>query len=90
MGADEVVLRICKDDGEVTYQFACPGCDQLVDHSAGPRVFGLLQEIGVRTVVWSWPAELRERPDGPPFTHDDLLDFHELLASDGWTAGLTA
>ena len=31
------------------------------------------------------PAELREpRPVGEPFSHDDLIAFHELLDSDGW------
>jgi hypothetical protein len=89
MRPDSVVLRVCRDDGVVTYRFVCPTCDEIVDHAAGPRVYGLLQEVGVRTEVWSWPAELNERPDGPPFTHDDLLDFHQLLAGDDWRQALT-
>ena len=38
----------------------------------------------VRAEVWHQPAEILERPDGPPLTADDLLDFHFLLNEDGW------
>jgi hypothetical protein len=49
----------------------------------------LLVSSGVELQVWSPPAELREaRPVGAPFTHDDLLRFHELLQEDGWEARL--
>ena len=38
-----------------------------------------------RAGVWTLPAELTEpKPVGDPFTHDDLLAFHELLQNDGW------
>jgi hypothetical protein len=30
------------------------------------------------------PAELNEKPAGAPITHDDVLDFHELLSGDSW------
>ena len=40
--------------------------------------------------LWRWPAELAERPDGPPLTPDDLLDLHVLLGRDGWFDELVA
>ena len=39
---------------------------------------------GVEVTAWSMPAELLETRQGPAFTHDDLLDFHELLEGDDW------
>jgi hypothetical protein len=30
------------------------------------------------------PAEALELHSGPPITHDDLLEFHELLDGDTW------
>ena len=32
--------------------------------------------------TWSLPAELHELHVGDPISHDDLLDFHHLLADD--------
>ena len=29
-----------------------------------------------------------EEHEGDPITHDDLLDFHELLSGDGWIEAL--
>jgi len=46
---------------------------------------------GVRLELWTIPSELIEpRPIGPPFTHDDLIDFHEMLAAKGWFDELLA
>jgi hypothetical protein len=46
---------------------------------------------GVRLELWTLPAELVEhRPVGPPLSHDDLLDFHELLGGKGWFDDLLA
>jgi hypothetical protein len=30
-----------------------------------------------------------ERPLGPPITHDDVLDFHEVMAGDDWYSTLS-
>lgn len=41
--------------------------------------------------IWTLPAELGEwRPVGTPFSHDDLIDFHELLSSRDWFERLLA
>lgn len=58
---------------------------------AEPRIVDLLVASGVELSTWTMPAELREdRPSGPPITHDDLLDFHQLLEdpAEAWFAEL--
>ena len=40
--------------------------------------------------VWQLPAELWEPRGGEPISHDDLLDFHDLLSEDNWFERLTA
>lgn len=81
---DDVVVRVCIDHDAGSYMFRCPGCDTSTVKDAEPRVVELLVAAGVEVIAWSMPAEMSERPSGPAFTHDDLLDFHELLESDGW------
>ena len=81
---DDVTVRVCIDDDAGSYVFRCPSCDMSVVKDAEPRVVELLVASGVEMVAWSIPAELSETRHGPAFTHDDLLDFHELLESDNW------
>ncbi len=83
----EVTVRVCADDDTGAYTFRCPVCHMTVLKPAESHIVDLLAASGVRVVVWTLPAELHERPlDGPFFTHDDLLDFHDMLASDSWMA----
>lgn len=81
---DDVTVRVCIDDDAGSYVFRCPGCEMAVVKDAEPRVVDLLVASGVEVSYWARPAELAERHTGPAFTHDDLLDFHELLEGDGW------
>lgn len=79
----EVTVRVCADDESGAYAFRCPSCHMTVLKPAEPHIVDLLAASGVRVVVWSLPAELKERPSGGElFTHDDILDFHDLLARD--------
>lgn len=80
----DVTVRVCADDNTGAYSFRCPSCDMTVLKAAEPHVVDLLVGAGVKVVVWSLPAELRERPAGSPFTHDDLLDFHRILEGESW------
>lgn len=80
----DVHVRVCVDDNVGTYVFRCPRCTMSVVKDAEPRVVDLLVASGVQVTHWAMPAELREQRSGPAFTHDDLLDFHELLEGDGW------
>jgi predicted RNA-binding Zn-ribbon protein involved in translation (DUF1610 family) len=72
------------------YRFPCPGCGRLVTRAASERIVDLLLSAGAPCEEWTWPAELRDRPGGPPLTPDDLLDLHVLLDDDGWFDDLVA
>jgi len=80
----DVTVRVCRDDNSGTYSFGCPTCGVTAVKDAEPRIVELLVTSGVRLVTWSLPDELQEVHDGEPIDHDDLLDFHALLETDGW------
>ena len=61
-----------------------------VSKPAEPTVVELLVSSGVTMAVWQLPAELWEPRMGEPISHDDLLDFHDLLAAENWFERLTA
>lgn len=85
-----VTVRVCAADNQGAYVFRCPACAMAVTKAAEPRIVDLLVSSGVELHVWQLPAELLEpRPVGEPFTHDDLLAFHELLADEHWVAALS-
>ena len=80
----DVTVRVCRDDSSGTYTFTCPSCGGIVVKPAEPRIVELLVASGVPLVTWSLPEELHEAKVGEPIDHDDLLDFHALLETDGW------
>jgi hypothetical protein len=82
--AGELTVRVCADNGTGSYCFRCPACGRRVSRNASARIVELLASSGVRLERWSHPAELREGRSGPPFTPDDLLDFHQLLQRSDW------
>lgn len=82
--ADDIVLRIGASKTVNTYGFSCPDCREFVTKQADDRVIRLLLSGGVVPVPVHVPAEALEVHAGPPLTHDDLLDFHQQLAQDGW------
>ena len=91
MAAFPPIEQISNDDGSGGYCFRCADCGSAVHHEATPAVCELLVSAGVERVDWSWPDELADRPDGPGFTTDDLLDFHLLLRRDDeWSQELAA
>ena len=85
----QVQVRVCLDDQRSSYAFRCPSCS----HPVRGRW---------RTASWScWPRRAHrcrsgtcrrsssEPHEGPEITHDDLLDFHELLTrDDSWFVAL--
>lgn len=82
--SDDVIVRVCVDDGRGSYTFRCPACRMAVAKPAEPRIVEMLIASGVRLDRWRLPAELGEsRHVGAPIDHDDLLDFHRLLTDDG-------
>jgi predicted RNA-binding Zn-ribbon protein involved in translation (DUF1610 family) len=76
------------------YRFRCPKCRRIVFDGADARVSELLTSAGAKVAVVDAPAEPAERPNGPPITHDELIDFHARLAGEDrverlarWTPG---
>ena len=86
----DVHVRVCTADNQGTYTFRCPVCHMAVVKKAEPRTVDLLVASGVAYSTWSPPLELSERREGEPLTHDDLLDFHELLGDDHRLASAVA
>ncbi len=80
----DVTVRVCREDSAGTYAFSCPECGMVVCKDAEPRIVELLVTSGVRLETWSLPEELFEAHHGDPISHDDLLDFHALLETEGW------
>ncbi len=82
--ANDILLRIGSASGSNTYGFSCPECGEFVQKPADERVVRLLLSGGVMPTLVHVPAEALEPRSGPPINHDDLLAFHDLLASDDW------
>ncbi|MGH9186382.1 MAG: hypothetical protein ACRD0U_11300 [Acidimicrobiales bacterium] len=81
----DVLVRVCVEDDRGSYTFRCPRCHMAVVKAAEQPVVDLLVASGVALATWRLPAELFETREGEPITHDDLLDFHELLyRDDSW------
>lgn len=91
LGTGDLVVRLCEQAQSGSYVFRCPRCARPVVRSADRSTIDLLVSSGCRLEVWRPPAELTERhPPGAPFTHDDLIDFHDLLDGDRWFDDLIA
>lgn len=86
----DVTVRVCADDNSGSYVFKCPTCLLSVVKEAEPRVVDLLLASGVELQTWHLPAELDEAKTGECFTHDDLLDFHDILQDEAWFDQLLA
>ena len=77
-------VRSCEDNGEATYLFRCPVCRMIEVRPAESHVVDVLLAAGVDHEEWRLPAELGESRDGERISHDDVLDFHDLLATPDW------
>jgi hypothetical protein len=85
----DITVRMCAADNQGSYVFRCPACRMAVTKAAEPRIVDLLVTAGVRLDVWHLPAELDEPRTGEAFTHDDLIELHDLLAGDTWFTTLS-
>jgi hypothetical protein len=91
MRADVILLTVEPNSGEGTYSFVCPSCEDLVEKPADRKIVSLLKSVGVDVAQRPDPADkLEPRPDGPPFTVDDIIDLHFLLGRDEWLEALMA
>jgi hypothetical protein len=87
--ADDILLRIGAAEGSNTYGFTCPTCAEFIEKPADERIVRLLLSGGVLPTLIHVPAEALEPKSGPPISHDDILEFHELLQGDDWVEQLT-
>ncbi|MGI9016596.1 MAG: hypothetical protein ACR2HR_05745 [Euzebya sp.] len=85
---DDIELRVnSHNEAGSFYGFSCPRCDSDVRKPADERVVRLLVSGGVPALpvkTGPVPVRLRDRFDHPALTPDDLLDFHQTLASEHW------
>lgn len=86
----DVRVRVCLDDDRGEYRFTCPVCTMVVVKPAEHRTIDLLVASGVEMDTWTLPAELFEARSGSRISHDDILDFHRMLADDDATAAALA
>ena len=79
---DGVAVRICREDHDGTYSFACPDCSTEHEKEASRRTLDLLVASGAEVIFWSVPVERIVEHGLGALTHDDLLDFHQLLTNE--------
>jgi len=90
MAAASISLEIAPDGERGEYGFTCPDCSGDVRRPASRTTVALLQAAGAATHTdderteeadtWAMPEDDRSPvPGEPPFTLDDLIDFHFLL-----------
>jgi hypothetical protein len=90
MSPEAVLLSVRDIAGEGSYRFSCPECRNTVEKPADRKVVALLLSAGVeldeereRAAASEIETSVyEERPDGPPFTVDDVITFHFLLEDD--------
>jgi hypothetical protein len=94
MSPQSILLSIRERSGEGSYRFSCPTCLHTIEKPADRKVAALLLSAGVEVDdaghEEEWVAEpeqeefqlMEMRPEGPPFTVDDLINFHFLLKDD--------
>jgi len=81
LSIDGVSVRICREDHDGTYIFACPDCGLSHEKEASRRTLDLLVASGADVTFWSVPVE-RLIDDVGALTHDHLLEFHDKLQDD--------
>jgi endogenous inhibitor of DNA gyrase (YacG/DUF329 family) len=71
------------------YAFVCPRCEAPVVKTADAHAVRLLRTARA-SVAGATECVLARHPEAPgagaAFTPDDLIDFHQLLTTDGWFA----
>ena len=91
---DVIDLRIDTADPDAAiYGYQCPRCEATVVRRAGARVVRLLVASGVPERSYESRSPACSDPvivirDLPPFTSDDLLDFHEQIKDSNWIGKL--
>ena len=71
---DPEKVRLYRRELRSEYTFVCPVCGDFVVKGADARIIGLLSGAGVKDAS-KHPEDI-PKPDAPPLTIDDLIDFH--------------
>jgi len=97
MGPEAILLSVVQGGVEGTYRFECPQCSDSVEKRADRKIVALLVSAGVDVdasradeaeaseqseLFDDEIATLERRPEGPPFTIDDVIRFHFQLQDD--------
>ena len=93
MRADVISLALEQDAQEGVYSFVCPVCEDVVEKPADRKIVSLLRSVGVEIAEperLEAHVDYEERPEGPPITIDDVIDFHFLMSQEDWFEQLTA
>ena len=93
MGPEAISLSVRSNGREGSYRFTCPSCEDDVEKRADRKIVALLVSAGVDVEpdqeqagmfpdLFEEEDQRRDLPSGPPFTVDDLIEFHYLLQDD--------
>jgi len=102
MGPEAIVLSVRQSGKEGSYRFTCPNCSDDVEKRADRKIVALLVSAGVD--IDQGDAEGGQLlfdddeaedprdsvPHGPPFSIDDVIEFHYLLEDDRYIAEFLA
>jgi predicted RNA-binding Zn-ribbon protein involved in translation (DUF1610 family) len=93
MGPEAISLSVHGNGRDGSYRFTCPNCEDDVEKRADRKIVALLVSAGVDveasgstrsmlgTLFGDDPGPAFE---GPPFTVDDVIEFHYLLQDDAY------
>jgi predicted RNA-binding Zn-ribbon protein involved in translation (DUF1610 family) len=72
--AEQLWLVLVEPTGLAHVDFRCPSCAEEIRYSVEGETLAVLLEL-VPVEELRLPAEMFERPSGPPLTTDDLIDL---------------
>jgi predicted RNA-binding Zn-ribbon protein involved in translation (DUF1610 family) len=95
MGPQAISLSVRGNGREGSYRFTCPSCADDVEKRADRKIVALLVSAGVdieradqepfpHPELFDEEGSDRRVPDGPPFTIDDVIEFHFLLEDESY------
>jgi len=102
MGPESILLSVKQNGREGSYRFTCPNCMDDVEKRADRKIVALLVSAGVdidpgeeaqpqlSTDLLFDDDDRVDRPSGPSFSIDDVIEFHFLLEDDAYVRDFLA
>ncbi len=94
MGPESIMLSVRSNGHEGSYRFTCPSCADDVEKRADRKIVALLVSAGVDIDSPEEPMPHPElfdaddptiaAPTGPPFSIDDVIEFHYRLEDEAY------